>query len=174
MALKSPFHLTLSPPRGTRVSAAASFCGSAGPWGEAAPRSPGPQLGAAENVLPRLIIVSKDVTGFPSRLADHELPGTHAVRGPPPRGVSGTPRRPSEGPPLLQISQLNALITLLIGNLSAGDRMKVMTICTIDVHARDVVAKMIVAKAGAWGAGGGREPCVGTPAPDGASSQGVG
>lgn len=88
--------------------------------------------------------------------------------------MSGTPRRPSEGPLLLQISQLNALITLLIGNLSAGDRMKVMTICTIDVHARDVVAKMIVAKAGAWGAGGGREPGVGTPAPDGASSQGVG
>lgn len=25
--------------------------------------------------------------------------------------------------------------------------MKIMTICTIDVHARDVVAKMIVAKA---------------------------
>ncbi|XP_039082400.1 dynein heavy chain 17, axonemal [Hyaena hyaena] len=45
-----------------------------------------------------------------------------------------------------QISQLNALITLLIGNLSAGDRMKIMTICTIDVHARDVVAKMITAK----------------------------
>uniref|UniRef100_A0A9L0RG33 Dynein axonemal heavy chain 17 n=1 Tax=Equus caballus TaxID=9796 RepID=A0A9L0RG33_HORSE len=45
-----------------------------------------------------------------------------------------------------QISQLNALITLLIGNLSAGDRMKIMTICTIDVHARDVVAKMILAK----------------------------
>uniref|UniRef100_F7E137 Dynein axonemal heavy chain 17 n=1 Tax=Equus caballus TaxID=9796 RepID=F7E137_HORSE len=43
-----------------------------------------------------------------------------------------------------QISQLNALITLLIGNLSAGDRMKIMTICTIDVHARDVVAKMIL------------------------------
>jgi hypothetical protein len=49
----------------------------------------------------------------------------------------------------LQISQLNALITLLIGNLTAGDRMKIMTICTIDVHARDVVAKMITAKAGA-------------------------
>ncbi|ELW68256.1 Dynein heavy chain 17, axonemal [Tupaia chinensis] len=47
-----------------------------------------------------------------------------------------------------QISQLNALITLLIGNLNAGDRMKIMTICTIDVHARDVVAKMITAKAG--------------------------
>uniref|UniRef100_A0A452UEK9 Dynein axonemal heavy chain 17 n=1 Tax=Ursus maritimus TaxID=29073 RepID=A0A452UEK9_URSMA len=45
-----------------------------------------------------------------------------------------------------QIGQLNALITLLIGSLSAGDRMKVMTICTIDVHARDVVAKMIAAK----------------------------
>ncbi|XP_055971730.1 dynein axonemal heavy chain 17 [Sorex fumeus] len=45
-----------------------------------------------------------------------------------------------------QISQLNALITLLIGNLSPGDRMKIMTICTIDVHARDVVAKMILAK----------------------------
>uniref|UniRef100_A0A2I2YF97 Dynein axonemal heavy chain 17 n=1 Tax=Gorilla gorilla gorilla TaxID=9595 RepID=A0A2I2YF97_GORGO len=43
-----------------------------------------------------------------------------------------------------QISQLNVLITLLIGNLNAGDRMKIMTICTIDVHARDVVAKMIV------------------------------
>ncbi|KAB1266021.1 Dynein heavy chain 17; axonemal [Camelus dromedarius] len=52
-----------------------------------------------------------------------------------------------------QISQLNALITLLIGNLSAGDRMKIMTICTIDVHARDVVAKMIVAKARAPGRG---------------------
>uniref|UniRef100_A0A2K6TUR9 Dynein axonemal heavy chain 17 n=1 Tax=Saimiri boliviensis boliviensis TaxID=39432 RepID=A0A2K6TUR9_SAIBB len=45
-----------------------------------------------------------------------------------------------------QISQLNVLITLLIGNLNAGDRMKIMTICTIDVHARDVVAKMITAK----------------------------
>lgn len=45
-----------------------------------------------------------------------------------------------------QITQLNTLISLLIGNLSAGDRMKIMTICTIDVHARDVVAKMILAK----------------------------
>ncbi|KAF6298410.1 dynein axonemal heavy chain 17 [Rhinolophus ferrumequinum] len=45
-----------------------------------------------------------------------------------------------------QISQLNALITLLIGNLNAGDRMKIMTICTVDVHARDVVAKLISAK----------------------------
>ncbi|GFR90124.1 dynein heavy chain 17, axonemal, partial [Elysia marginata] len=42
-----------------------------------------------------------------------------------------------------QIAQLNNLITLLLGELSAGDRQKIMTICTIDVHARDVVAKMI-------------------------------
>ncbi|NXF34737.1 DYH17 protein, partial [Nyctibius bracteatus] len=45
-----------------------------------------------------------------------------------------------------QIAQLNALISLLIGTLTPGDRMKIMTICTIDVHARDVVAKMILAK----------------------------
>ncbi|NXI41699.1 DYH17 protein, partial [Galbula dea] len=45
-----------------------------------------------------------------------------------------------------QITQLNALISLLVGNLPAGDRMKIMTICTIDVHARDVVAKMILLK----------------------------
>uniref|UniRef100_A0A670I2K3 Dynein axonemal heavy chain 17 n=1 Tax=Podarcis muralis TaxID=64176 RepID=A0A670I2K3_PODMU len=45
-----------------------------------------------------------------------------------------------------QINQLNTLITLLIGNLSPGERMKIMTICTIDVHARDVIAKMILAK----------------------------
>uniref|UniRef100_A0A667HHJ3 Dynein axonemal heavy chain 17 n=1 Tax=Lynx canadensis TaxID=61383 RepID=A0A667HHJ3_LYNCA len=44
------------------------------------------------------------------------------------------------------MSQLNALITLLIGTLTAGDRMKIMTVCTVDVHARDVVAKMITAK----------------------------
>lgn len=45
---------------------------------------------------------------------------------------------------LPQVTQLNALISLLIGNLTAGDRMKIMTICTIDVHARDVVAKMVL------------------------------
>uniref|UniRef100_A0A8C4H1B1 Dynein heavy chain 9, axonemal n=1 Tax=Dicentrarchus labrax TaxID=13489 RepID=A0A8C4H1B1_DICLA len=41
-----------------------------------------------------------------------------------------------------QVSQLNTLISMLIGQLTPGDRQKVMTICTIDVHARDVVAKM--------------------------------
>uniref|UniRef100_A0A665X2B6 Dynein, axonemal, heavy chain 9 n=1 Tax=Echeneis naucrates TaxID=173247 RepID=A0A665X2B6_ECHNA len=45
-----------------------------------------------------------------------------------------------------QVSQLNTLISLLIGQLTPGDRQKIMTICTIDVHARDVVAKMIAQK----------------------------
>ena len=45
-----------------------------------------------------------------------------------------------------QIQQLNQLIIMLINNLSKGDRQKIMTICTIDVHARDVVAKMITNK----------------------------
>uniref|UniRef100_A0A8C9XQ20 Dynein axonemal heavy chain 17 n=1 Tax=Sander lucioperca TaxID=283035 RepID=A0A8C9XQ20_SANLU len=45
-----------------------------------------------------------------------------------------------------QVSQLNTLISMLVGQLTPGDRQKVMTICTIDVHARDVVAKMITQK----------------------------
>ncbi|XP_008276610.1 dynein axonemal heavy chain 9 [Stegastes partitus] len=45
-----------------------------------------------------------------------------------------------------QVSQLNTLISMLIGQLTPGDRQKIMTICTIDVHARDVVAKMIAQK----------------------------
>ncbi|KAJ3608227.1 hypothetical protein NHX12_025277, partial [Muraenolepis orangiensis] len=45
-----------------------------------------------------------------------------------------------------QVTQLNALISMLIGQLAPGDRQKVMTICTIDVHARDVVAKMVAQK----------------------------
>lgn len=35
---------------------------------------------------------------------------------------------------------------MLLGELSAGDRQKIMTICTVDVHARDVVAKMVANK----------------------------
>ena len=46
----------------------------------------------------------------------------------------------------LQVAQLNSLITMLLGDLSKGDRQKIMTICTIDVHARDVVMKMIANK----------------------------
>lgn len=45
-----------------------------------------------------------------------------------------------------QVSQLNTLISMLIGQLSQGDRQKIMTICTIDVHARDIIAKMIAQK----------------------------
>ena len=45
-----------------------------------------------------------------------------------------------------QVQQLNNLITMLIGKLSPGDRQKIMTICTIDVHARDVVSKLITGK----------------------------
>ncbi|KAJ8974478.1 hypothetical protein NQ317_016132 [Molorchus minor] len=45
-----------------------------------------------------------------------------------------------------QINQLNSLIMLLIGDLTNSDRQKIMSICTIDVHSRDVVAKMIQMK----------------------------
>ena len=45
-----------------------------------------------------------------------------------------------------QIQQLNNLITLLLGDLSKGDRQKIMTICTLDVHSRDIVLKMISEK----------------------------
>ena len=47
---------------------------------------------------------------------------------------------------LTQIQQLNALIQMLIGELTKGDRQKIMTICTIDVHARDVILKLISGK----------------------------
>lgn len=45
-----------------------------------------------------------------------------------------------------QISQLSTLITLLIGELTKGDRQKIMTICTVDVHSRDVVSRLIQTK----------------------------
>nr|XP_046213681.1 dynein axonemal heavy chain 11 [Oncorhynchus gorbuscha] len=45
-----------------------------------------------------------------------------------------------------QITQLNSLIHMLLGDLTPGDRQKIMTLCTIDVHARDVVAKLIAQK----------------------------
>ena len=35
---------------------------------------------------------------------------------------------------------------MLLGELSPGDRQKIMTICTIDVHARDVVTSLIAQK----------------------------
>lgn len=39
--------------------------------------------------------------------------------------------------------QLNHLISLLMSDLSSSDRQKITTICTIDVHSRDVVSKLI-------------------------------
>lgn len=46
----------------------------------------------------------------------------------------------------LKINQLSSLIYLLLGELSKQDRQKIMTICTIDVHSRDVVARLIHSK----------------------------
>ncbi|XP_072155544.1 dynein beta chain, ciliary isoform X1 [Bemisia tabaci] len=45
-----------------------------------------------------------------------------------------------------QIYQLSTLISLLLGELSKQDRQKIMTICTVDVHSRDVVARLIQQK----------------------------
>lgn len=47
---------------------------------------------------------------------------------------------------ICQVTQLNSLIHMLLGDLTPGDRQKIMTICTIDVHARDVVASLISQK----------------------------
>ena len=35
---------------------------------------------------------------------------------------------------------------MLTGNLNSGDRQKIMTVCTIEVHNRDVVNKLIQQK----------------------------
>lgn len=35
---------------------------------------------------------------------------------------------------------------MLLGELTRGDRQKIMTVCTIDVHSRDVVNKFIQSK----------------------------
>lgn len=45
-----------------------------------------------------------------------------------------------------QISQLNTLINLLLGHLNDQDREKITTLCLIDLHARDVVSKMLSLK----------------------------
>ncbi|XP_056152705.1 dynein axonemal heavy chain 17-like [Lampris incognitus] len=45
-----------------------------------------------------------------------------------------------------QVFRFNALVKLLNGELTKGERQKLMTICTLDVHARDVVAKLISEK----------------------------
>ena len=45
-----------------------------------------------------------------------------------------------------QISMLNDLITLLQGELSEAHRIMLQTVCTVDVHSRDVVQTIIAAK----------------------------
>ena len=45
-----------------------------------------------------------------------------------------------------QVQQLAGLIELINGELSGSDRKKIVTICTIDVHARDVVQRLIDAR----------------------------
>lgn len=50
---------------------------------------------------------------------------------------------------MLQISQLNSLILMLTNNQkppSSRDRMKIMTVCTVEVHNRDVVNRLILQK----------------------------
>ena len=42
-----------------------------------------------------------------------------------------------------QLAQIAGLIELINGELSRNDRKKIVTLCTIDVHARDVVAKLV-------------------------------
>ncbi|GFU22121.1 dynein beta chain, ciliary [Trichonephila clavipes] len=42
-----------------------------------------------------------------------------------------------------QMQQLHHLIGLLLTDLSRESRQKVMTICTMDVHARDVVSRLV-------------------------------
>jgi dynein heavy chain len=46
-------------------------------------------------------------------------------------------------PPTLQVTQLAGLIEMINGDLSKLDRKKLITLCTIDVHARDVVQRLI-------------------------------
>ena len=48
------------------------------------------------------------------------------------------------------VGQLNALIEMLLTDISPLERQKIETICTIDVHARDVVAKMIQARVSSY------------------------
>lgn len=69
-----------------------------------------------------------------------------------------------------QKAQLSDLIGLINGPLSKNDRKKLITLCTIDVHARDVVARMIEdrcesADAFAWQSQlrYGRDPKTGDP-----------
>jgi len=43
-------------------------------------------------------------------------------------------------------SRLQELINLVLGKLEPADRIKIITIITLDVHARDVIQKLIAEK----------------------------
>ena len=45
------------------------------------------------------------------------------------------------------VNQLTALISLIQGDLSKNNRQMIMTVCTLDVHSRDIVGKLISEKA---------------------------
>lgn len=45
------------------------------------------------------------------------------------------------------MQQLHHLIGLLLTDLSRESRQKVMTVCTMDVHARDVVSRLVQLRA---------------------------
>ena len=42
-----------------------------------------------------------------------------------------------------QVAQLAELITIINSKLTSNERKKLITLCTIDVHARDVVQRLI-------------------------------
>ena len=42
-----------------------------------------------------------------------------------------------------QVAQLAELIVIINGKLSSNERKKLITLCTIDVHARDVLQRLI-------------------------------
>lgn len=60
-----------------------------------------------------------------------------------PSGLRGLPKSS-------QVTQLNALITVFLGEFSVCYSQKIMTICTIDVHARDGVASLVAQKVCVW------------------------
>ena len=42
-----------------------------------------------------------------------------------------------------KISQINGLIKILAENLSMSDRYKFLSLCTLDIHSRDIIYKLI-------------------------------
>ncbi len=44
------------------------------------------------------------------------------------------------------VAGLNALTSMVLGELSRGDRSKIKTLITIEVHARDIVSRLVADK----------------------------